>query len=185
MVRTEVIVLNGGSSSGKSSIARSLQELLVMPWATLGVDDLISALSPSLVGGSPPLSGRTPLLRLGGNGEVIVEAAWRQVESAWYAGLSAIARTGLGLIVDEVLLRGGTAQRQIADAFEGLALLWVGVHCDPVVAAAREVGRPGRVAGMASSQAVKVHQGVHYDVTVDTTTASSEDCARTILAHLR
>lgn len=184
-VRTEVIVLNGRSSSGKSSIARSLQELLETPWATLGVDDLIRALSPSLVGSSPLLSGRAPLLRLGGNGEVIVEPAWRQVESAWYEGLAAIARSGLGVILDEVLLRGGTAQRQLADAFEGLALLWVGVQCDPAVAASREAGRPDRVAGMAASQAVKVHEGVHYDLTVDSTTASSEECARTILAHLQ
>ena len=33
----DVIVLNGGSSSGKSSLARSLQELLVEPWIALGV----------------------------------------------------------------------------------------------------------------------------------------------------
>jgi len=39
-----VIVLNGGSSSGKTSIARSLQRLLGTTWMTLGVDDLIRAL---------------------------------------------------------------------------------------------------------------------------------------------
>jgi chloramphenicol 3-O-phosphotransferase len=31
---TEVIVLNGGSGSGKSSIARRLQDLLDRPWIT-------------------------------------------------------------------------------------------------------------------------------------------------------
>jgi len=41
----EVIVLNGGSSSGKSSIATCLQEQLDGTWLTLGIDDLIRALS--------------------------------------------------------------------------------------------------------------------------------------------
>jgi chloramphenicol 3-O-phosphotransferase len=39
-----VVVLNGGSSSGKSSIARCLQRLLGPTWMTLGVDDLLRAL---------------------------------------------------------------------------------------------------------------------------------------------
>jgi len=37
-------VLNGGSSSGKSSIARVLQELLPGLWLTFGVDAFIDAL---------------------------------------------------------------------------------------------------------------------------------------------
>ena len=41
----DVIVLNGGSSSGKSSLAACLQERLEGTWLTLGVDDLIRALS--------------------------------------------------------------------------------------------------------------------------------------------
>ena len=41
---TQVIVLNGGSSSGKSSIARALQEILPTAWLTFGVDVLVEAL---------------------------------------------------------------------------------------------------------------------------------------------
>ncbi|MGH3139876.1 MAG: phosphotransferase-like protein, partial [Gaiellales bacterium] len=98
----EVIVLNGGSSSGKSSIARCLQELLDEPWVTLGVDELLGALAPSLVGDAPPLPGRTPLLRYGSDGAVVVDPAWGPVESAWYEGVAAMARAGLGVIVEEV-----------------------------------------------------------------------------------
>lgn len=46
MSTAQVIVLNGGSSSGKSSIARCLQELLPDPWLTLGADTLVDALPP-------------------------------------------------------------------------------------------------------------------------------------------
>jgi chloramphenicol 3-O-phosphotransferase len=39
-----VVVLNGGSSSGKTSIARCLQRLPGPTWLILGVDDLVRAL---------------------------------------------------------------------------------------------------------------------------------------------
>jgi chloramphenicol 3-O phosphotransferase len=184
-VETDVIVLNGGSSSGTSSIARCLQDLLGGPWAVVGIDDLLHALSPSLVGDAVPLPERAPLLRYTSSGEVIAAEEWKEVEAAWYRGPASMARAGLGLILDEVLLGGGTAQRRLSDVLERLVVMWVGVRCDPAVAAAREAGRPDRIAGMAAAQASKVHKGVRYNIVVDTTTASIEDCARTILANVR
>lgn len=47
---SRVIVLNGGSSSGKSSLARALQEVLPEPWLRLGVDDLIDAMPTNSYG---------------------------------------------------------------------------------------------------------------------------------------
>jgi chloramphenicol 3-O-phosphotransferase len=41
-----------------------------------------------------------------------------------------------------------------------------------------------RIVGMAASQAVRVHEGVRYDVVVDTTTASTEQCARAVLCRV-
>jgi len=46
-VGVDVIVLNGGSSAGKSSIARALQLLLPVPWLTFGEDVLGAALPQS------------------------------------------------------------------------------------------------------------------------------------------
>jgi chloramphenicol 3-O-phosphotransferase len=43
-----VIVLNGGSSSGKSGIARCLQAILPDPWLAFGTDNLIQAMPTSL-----------------------------------------------------------------------------------------------------------------------------------------
>jgi chloramphenicol 3-O phosphotransferase len=180
-----VIVLNGGSSSGKSSIARCLQELLDQPWVTLALDDLLDALPPSLVGEAPPREGGAPLVRYGADGTVFVDAAWEPVESAWDTGVASMARAGLGVIIDEVLLDGGPSQRRLAVLLDGLEVLWVGVHCDPAVAATREASRADRAAGMAASQASTVHAGVRYDVTVDTTTASIEECARAVLSFVQ
>lgn len=182
---TSVIVLNGGSSSGKSSLGRALQELLDKPWIILGVDDLIAALAPSLVGEAPPQRGREPLIRYGSDGSVHVHPAWRPVEQAWYAGMAAVARAGLGVILDEVLLDGGAGQHRVTRSLPGLSLLWVGVRCDPAVAAQREKRRPERISGMAARQADTVHDGVRYDVIVDTTDASPDRCATAVLAHVQ
>lgn len=166
-------MLNGGSSSGKSSIARALQEIVPGTWATFGADVLIDSLPGR---GEHPRSG----IVFEPDGGITVQPAYRAVEDAWYAGLAEMARNGAPLILDEVLLSGGAGQRRLRAVFNGLDVLWVGVHCDPAVAAAREASRADRVPGMAVSQAVAVHAGVAYDVEVDTTDCSAEESARSI-----
>jgi chloramphenicol 3-O phosphotransferase len=170
---TSMIVLNGGSSSGKSSIARALQEILPDLWLTFGVDVLIEALPGR---GEDPRSG----LRLAPDGTVTVTPEFRAVQDIWYDALAALASRGAFVILDEVLLAGGAGQRRLQAAIGGLDVLWAGVHCDPLVAAEREAARPGRVQGMARSQAVAVHAGVAYDIEVDTTSSSALACARRI-----
>lgn len=51
---TQVIVVNDGSSPGKSGITRCLQGMLSDPWLRIGVGDLIDAPPPSL-----PIRGGT------------------------------------------------------------------------------------------------------------------------------
>ena len=66
-----------------------------------------------------------------------------------------------------------------------LPVLWVGVRCESAVAVGRETARGDRVSGMAASQADVVHQGVVYDLQVDTTHAEALECARAIAARVR
>jgi len=174
-VVTAVVVLNGGSSAGTTSIARALQQLLPQPWLTVGVDVLGDAL---------PRSGPQALVTFGDRGEVLVAPGYRAVQRVWYRGLATVAAAGIGLVLDEVFLRGAAGQRELAEALTGLDVLWVGVHCDADVAAARELTRPDRVTGMAESQAELVHQGVVYDVEVDTTAASPSRCALQVLERM-
>jgi chloramphenicol 3-O phosphotransferase len=174
---TDLIVLNGGSSSGKSTIARCLQGILTRPWLLFGVDDLVEAIpQQGIEDGS--------LIRFHDDGKVEVGHGWRVLEASWYLGMAAIAASGSGVILDEVFLDGGRSQQRLQAAFVGLDVLWVGVQCDSQVAAAREALRPDRVPGMAKSQAAVVHEGVVYDVIVDTSHASSEACAAKIISGI-
>ena len=172
-MRNAVIVLNGASSSGKSSIALELQGLLPRTFLTFGVDTLVAALPPAS-------SAHEPGIVFGSDGVVAVGDRFRQLEHAWYQGLAAIARDGVGVIIDEVFLGGRESQDRLRSSLG----VWVGVRCDLEVAVAREVARPERAHGMASSQALIVHDGVQYDLRVDTTTSTALECATTIADYL-
>ncbi len=171
-----MIVLNGGSSSGKSGIARCLQAVLPDPWLALGADTLVQAM---------PASSQASAIEFAPDGEVIVKAEFRALEAAWIAGVAAMARAGARIIVDEVFLGGAASQQRWLTALDGLRVLWVGVRCASTVAAGRELARGDRIIGMAESQADVVHQGVVYDLAVDTTHTEALECALVIAARLR
>ena len=151
-MRSAVIVLNGASSSGKSSIALELQGLLPRPFLAFGVDTLVASLPPAS-------STHEPGIVFGSDGVVAVDHRFRLLEHAWYQRLGAIARDDVGVIIDEVFLGGRESQDRLRSALGGLRVVWVGVRCDLEVAVAREVARPERTQGMASSQAMIVHEG--------------------------
>ncbi|WP_433177149.1 chloramphenicol phosphotransferase CPT [Actinoallomurus sp. CA-150999] len=174
---TQVIVLNGGSSSGKSGIARCLQAVLPDPWLAVSVDTLVEAM---------PASMRTSETGIGfaADGGVSVGSVFRELEAAWMEGIAAMARAGARVVVDDVFLGGAESQQRWQKALSGLDVLWVGVRCESAVAAGREIARGDRARGMAASQAEAAHRGVLYDLEVDTTRTESLECARTIAAQL-
>lgn len=176
----QVIILNGGSSSGKSGIARCLQALLLPEaWLTFGADTLVDALPAGLRD-----SGTGAGIGFGADGSVSVGDTFRALDEAFAVGVAAMARSGARVVVDEVFLGGPASQDRWRRALEGLETLWVGVRCAPEVAAGRETARGDRVTGMAAAQAESVHRGVVYDLEVDTTHTESWECARIVAAHM-
>lgn len=172
-----MIILNGGSSSGKSGIVRCLQAVLPDPWLAFGCDAFVDALPAAMRESDAGIE-------IAADGRVSVGADFRTLEAAWTEGIAAMARAGARIVVDDVFLGGAASQRRWREAVGGLEVLWVGVRCDGAVAAGRELARGDRVRGMASSQADLVHRGVVYDLEVDTTHTEPLTSARTIAAHV-
>ncbi|MEU8983119.1 chloramphenicol phosphotransferase CPT [Streptomyces sp. NPDC048309] len=174
---TQMIILNGGSSSGKSGIVRCLQAVLPDPWLAFGVDSFVDAMPARMQASDEGIE-------IAADGVVSVGADFRALEAAWMEGVVAMARAGARVVIDEVFLGGAASQKRWQKALGDLAVLWVGVRCESSVAAGREVARGDRVQGMASLQADVVHEGVIYDLEVDTTHTESLECARTIATHV-
>lgn len=172
-----MIVLNGGSSSGKSGIVRCLQAVLPEPWMAFGVDSFVEALPAAMRDSEAGIEFKP-------DGDIAVGPVFRQLEAAWVTGIVAMCRAGGRVIVDDVFLGGAASQQRWLHALGDLEVLWVGVRCDAAVAAGRELARGDRVAGMAALQAGVVHEGVKYDLEVDSTHTESVDCAHAIARHL-
>ncbi|MFF0752493.1 chloramphenicol phosphotransferase CPT [Streptomyces sp. NPDC004267] len=176
-----MIILNGGSSSGKTGIVRCLQAVLPDAWLAFGCDSFVDALPARLKDGREA----DGWIEFADDGSVIVGPKFRELEAAWTTGIASMARAGARIVVDDVFLGAAASQQRWREALDGLDVLWVGVRCDPTVAAGRELARGDRVPGMAAAQADLAHQGVSYDLEIDTTRTESLDSARTIAAHLR
>ncbi len=84
-VKTQVIVLNGGSSSGKSGFARCLQAVLPGPW--LGADTMVDAIPAALQHSETGIA-------FGPDGGVGIGPEFREPEDAWTEGVAAMARAG-------------------------------------------------------------------------------------------
>ena len=103
--------------------------------------------------------------------------------NAHQAATAALAKSGVNLILDEVLLSKALLE-QWHQVFEGVAVFWVGVHCDLNELERREIARGDRVHGQARGQFDWVHRHVRYDVEVDTTATPSATCAAQIVAAI-
>ncbi len=173
-----IVVLNGGSSSGKTSIARCLKATLGTRWLSLSVDDFVDALSGSLWGAPEGLV-------IEDSGDVRPGADFRALEVAWLAGVRAMSEAGANLVLDDVFLDGGESQARTAELLGDTDVVWVGVMCDAEIAAGREIARGDRQSGMAAKQAARVHRGVDYDFSVDAGADEAYVCAAAIAQFIR
>jgi chloramphenicol 3-O phosphotransferase len=190
--RVDVIVLNGPSSSGKTTLAAALQDILEESWLVFGIDTLIGALPLALLeihrDAIIEAHPRPHLVREGGIsfdavGAITVGPEWLRLEAAFLKGLSTIAEEGVHLILDAVFLAGQVSQERVRDALTGRRVVWVGVTCDLDTRIERERDRGDRVVGT-TEQARHIHDGVSYDLTVDTTSRGADEVAREIVAHV-
>ena len=178
-----LIVINGPSSAGKSSIVSALQDLWIRPLFASGLDVFIGVWPDSHVAlpgpdGSPaPEGGMRIVAGVGPAPSWIPEYGddFHNVMKFAHELWAAMNKGGIDLVVDHVIL-DATIREQAKGTLNNA--FWVGVTCDMDELIRREAARGDRRLGFASGTAPIVHNEMDYDLVVDTT-----DTPSGVLAH--
>jgi chloramphenicol 3-O phosphotransferase len=186
-----VIVLNGPSSSGKTTLAAALQRRFAAAgecWFVYAMDDYFAKV---------PFDWVTAGKHIGAHAEdgvvlEIVDGAFRmrlgpigrRVLAAWRGAVGSAARAGLNVIADDVVLTEAEWRAWQVE-LDGLDAHWVRVHIALDVLEARERDRSDRMPGHARAQYEDSYRYPAYDAEVDTGTLDPGAAAAAVLAGWR
>jgi chloramphenicol 3-O phosphotransferase len=173
-----VIILNGGSSAGKTTLGKTLQDLLLPePYLLLGIDAFWMALPPRQLDLDQVEPGYYRWITTVENGleyfRIIPGPILDQAMRARYRAIAQFLDEGLNVIADDVIWK----REWLLDALEILApyrVLMVGVFVSDAEGARREVVRGDRHPGWDRGSARYAHHDAIYDLTIDTTTMTPE-----------
>ena len=170
-----IIMINGTSSSGKTSLVHALQDLLEAPYIEAGIDKFIFMM-PERYLDRPLWDDVLGLATKAGQTGLTLFAGMHQA-------IRALSLAGVNVIADHVLVEPDWAS-QCARLFADLPAYLVGVQCPLDVLEARERSRKNRTLGQARAQFEIIHKYARYDVEVDTSMLSPQECARKICGRL-
>ncbi len=196
MVPGRVIVLNGPSSTGKSSVGAELQRLLDPTPIFAGIDFFLAMLPPvghigmgwsertteNAGGEDAPLRWVYPEEQ-GGAIRIEVGEQGHRVIRGMHRAIAALARAGNDIIFEHVTLYADWHD-DLVEALEGLDVTFVGVCCPLDVIEERERKRGNRVVGQARGHFEAVHRNCRYDIEVDTSQLSPQEAAQSIASYL-
>jgi chloramphenicol 3-O phosphotransferase len=150
----KIILLNGASSSGKSTLARGLQQKLDEPFWHFSIDHLFAA-------------HVLPTTRIDTG-----EFPWSDLRRPFFDGfhrcLPALAEAGNNLIVEHIVEEESWMPRLLR-LLGALDVFFVGVHCPLAELERRERARGDRRIGEARTDYEVTHTFAIYDLEVDST----------------
>ncbi|MFF4573885.1 AAA family ATPase [Streptomyces sp. NPDC001410] len=153
-----VVLLNGTSSSGKSSIARALLDLLDGTWFHMPVDAFHSMRCDK------PIADED------------LQAEIDRTAKGFHRAVAGMAAGGNNVVVDHPLSR----RWRLLDLLDLLVpedAVLIGVRCPLPELERRERERGDRQPGLAAMQYDQVHSHGDHDLDVDTSLLSPEECA--------
>ena len=184
-----IILLNGVTSSGKSSIAEALQELLEEPFLHLGIDVFTRMLPKRYFSFLYPpendlaLKGFhwEPMSENDENyGFIRAGPAAQRLIRGMHRACAGLASSGNHLIIDDVLFYEEWLLDYL-NALKDFKVLFVGVLCPLDELERRERERGDRNIGQARGQIDTVHAHGIYDIEVDTSISNPTECAVQII----
>jgi chloramphenicol 3-O phosphotransferase len=193
----DIILVNGPSSAGKTTLCRALQAAISHPYLCMGFDDFVFFSAPRYYRGADTeaqietdeyiLQG-AKLLTTSAPGEpksvtAVFGPVFRHIVDAMAPAVRTMVDMGNPVIFDHVLHDRGMFE-SCQRSFDGLEVFTVGVVCPLDILEARERARGDRALGRARGLVDVVHSFCSYDVVVDTGHTQVDACVAEILARL-
>lgn len=184
-MKVQIIYINGPSSSGKTTLAKALQQEFDQPFLHIGIDRVIGMMPEKLNNweGEPALLGFSWKQSVDETGHPVHEIQTgpfaRKVVTTLVEIVLTMAKMGHCVIIDDVSF--GKSQVDLwKEALRDYQVLWIGIKAPLELLEAREKVRGNRMIGSARAQFFKVHEDVTYDLEYDISKHSLETIVRTI-----
>ena len=178
-----IILLNGTSSSGKTSISTELIKQKEIPIQHLSVDEFCNEMCHSYLN---YINEKYPNIEPTDevNEDVVSQLLTEPMVSLYFTTIKLFSTMGINVVVDTVL-NNDEWFNTCLDLLSDHPVLFVGVKCSREEMARREQLRGDRKIGLAASQYDKVYCFEHYDLELDTEKQLPILCANRIVEHIR
>ena len=159
----KLILLNGASSAGKSTLCRALQAQMPVPFLQFSLDFFMFGhqVLPARRDPEGPFAWKTMRPKLFGG---------------YFGCITALAATGNNLVIDYII-ETPEQLSQLSRAVGAFDVFLVGVHCPLPELERRERARGDRRQGDAGRDYQTVHTFTPYDFEVDSTRPADENAA--------
>jgi chloramphenicol 3-O phosphotransferase len=164
------VVLNGTSSSGKTTVARAFQERAPRVFLNFSIDSILYALPQRAIDRIK-------------SGADISDLRLPELVRAFYACAGQLLQLGHDLVIDHAVTARYHAEL-LLEATHSHDVLLVGLDCPSAILRKREEDRGDRRPGLAELQQSTIHTWLAYDLVIDTSTTLPEDAAARIVEAL-
>jgi chloramphenicol 3-O phosphotransferase len=163
---SHILLLNGPSSAGKSTLAKEIQKCAVDPYIHVQWDSFLAMIpDESAHAKQGSRQNIVPLMR-----------------NCMHAAVLNLYGQGLNVIWDNAM--HPSRWKSVAEEFADSRIFLVGVTCDVEELERRELVRGNRTVGMARTQAEEMHVNIDYDLHVDTTQTAALNNAEILMQEI-
>jgi chloramphenicol 3-O phosphotransferase len=184
----KLIIINGGSSAGKTSMSLQLQEIMEEPFFLLGIDVFWFTMPEKAIN----LERVQPEYYKWCEEETADGLKYFRIlpgkflnESmlARYKSMAAYLDQGLNVVADEVFWSKDWLLESL-EVFAKYTCYYIGIFCSDEELSRRELERGDRYQGWARGSQIYAHKDAIYDLTIDNTKKTPLECAQEIKAFL-
>lgn len=185
----QIIYLNGPSSSGKSTLAKALQNTLEEPFLHIGIDKIIGMMPSKLNNweGDPAPLGFSWKLTEDSLGHPVYEIQSgpfaKKICKTFKEIVLTMAKEGHFIIIDDIAF-GKNQVDEWREYLKDFKVLWVGLKPSLSVIEEREKQRGDRMLGSARHQFYTTHDEVNYDLEIDSSNIT-EECVAKIVTYFK